>query len=50
MLSSFVQEIKVLNFLPMTPVLSGIAETRSFYRIIKIKSYNTLLYFINYVT
>ena len=33
MLSSFVQEIKVLNFLPMAPVLSGIAEVRSMNRI-----------------
>ena len=51
MLSSFVQEIKVLNFLPMAPVLSGIAEIRSTlsnYK--KINSYNILLHFINYVT
>lgn len=33
MLSSFVQEIKVLNFLPMASVLSGIAEVRSMNRI-----------------
>ena len=42
MLSSFVQEIKVLNFLPMTPVLSSVAEVRSMNRI-HIKSYaNTI--------
>jgi hypothetical protein len=50
MLSSFVQEIKVLNFLPMTPVLSGIAEISSIYRIKKTKSCNSLLHFVNYVT
>lgn len=49
MLSSFVQEIKVLNFLPMTPVLSSVAEVRSMNRI-HIKSYantiNSTVYYI----
>ena len=43
MLSSFVQEIKVLNFLPMTPVLSSVAEVRSMNRI-HIKSYANTIY------
>jgi hypothetical protein len=37
MLSSFVQEIKVLNFLPMSTVLSDIAETHSIIELKKLK-------------
>jgi hypothetical protein len=49
MLSSFVQEIKVLNFLPIMPVLSGIAEVHLLYCTEKIIEINYCLFCcINY--